>query len=121
MQISKILFVKVNSNFTRLSAVKVSSTSYNVPQKTPQTFTPLKLSAGTWLIIGHCSSTAQYAGPYNFAVNNRTVRSDNLNGGGCINAILIVFDKETSVSISLYQDATTALTMNVDLQAIKIG
>ena len=111
----------INSNFTRLSAVKVSSTSYDVPQKTPQTFTPLKLSAGTWLVIGHCGSTAQYAGPYNFSVNNRTVRSDNLNGGGCINAILIVFDKETSVSISLYQDVTTTLTMNVDLQAIRIG
>lgn len=110
-----------NSDLTRLSAIKESSTSYDVPQKTQQTFTPMKLSSGTWLIIGHCSSNAQDAGTYNFSVNNRTVRADNRNGGGCINAMLIVFDKETSVPLSLYQDAATTLKMKVYLQAIRIG
>lgn len=81
----------------------------------------MKLSAGTWLIIGHCSSNVQDTGVYNFAINSRTVRADNRNGGGCINAMLIVFDKETSVSLSLYQDAATTLKMKVYLQAIRLG
>lgn len=109
------------SNLTRLSEIKVSSTSYDVPQKTQQTFTPMKLSAGTWLIIGHCISDSQNTGGYNFVINGRIVRADNRNGGGCINAMLIVFDKETSVSLSLYQNAATTLKMIVYLQAIRLG
>lgn len=109
------------SDLTRLSEIKVSSTSYDVPQKTQQTFTPMKLSAGTWLIIGHCVSDSQNTGAYNFVINGRIVRADNRNGGGCINAMLIVFDKETSVSLSLYQNAATTLKMIVYLQAIRLG
>lgn len=112
---------ELNSNLTKLSEIKVSSTSYDVPQRTEQTFTPMELSAGTWLIIGHCSSNAPNAGIYNFGINSRMVRANNQNGGGCINAMLIVFDKETSVRLNLYQDATTTLKMNVYLQAIRLG
>lgn len=112
---------ELNSNLTKLSEIKVSSTSYDVPQRTEQTFTPMELSAGTWLIIGHCGSNAPNAGIYNFCINSRMVRANNQNGGGCINAMLIVFDKETSVPLSLYQDAATTLKMKVYLQAIRIG
>ena len=109
------------SNLTKLSEIKVSSTSYDVPQRTEQTFTPMELSAGTWLIIGHCGSNAPNAGTYNFCINSRMVRANNQNGGGCINAMLIVFDKETSVRLRLYQDAATTLKMDVYLQAIRLG
>lgn len=112
---------ELNSNLTKLSEIKVSSTSYDVPQRTDQTFTPMELSAGTWLIIGHCSSNAPNAGAYSFGINSRMVRANNQNGGGCINAMLIVFDKETSVRLRLYQDATTTLKMDVYLQAIRLG
>ena len=81
----------------------------------------MKLSAGTWLIIGHCGSNAPNAGIYSFGINSRMVRANNQNGGGCINAMLIVFDKETSVRLRLYQDATTTLKMDVYLQAIRLG
>ena len=67
------------SNLTRLSEIKVSSASYDIPQKTQQTFTPLKLSAGTWLIIGHCISNLEDTGAYNFTVNGRIVRGDKKN------------------------------------------
>ena len=53
---------ELNSNLTKLSEIKVSSTSYDVPQRTEQTFTPMELSAGTWLIIGYCGSNAPNAG-----------------------------------------------------------
>jgi hypothetical protein len=109
------------SNLTKLSEIKVSSTSYDVPQRTEQTFTPMELSAGTWLIIGHCGSNAPNAGIYSFGINSRMVRANNQNGGGCINAMLIVFDKETSVRLKLYQDAATTLKMDVYLQAIRLG
>lgn len=112
---------ELNRNLTKLSEIKVSSTSYDVPQRTEQTFTPMELSAGTWLIIGHCDSNASNAGTYSFGINSRMVRANNKNGGGCINAMLIVFDKETSVRLKLYQDATTTLKMNVYLQAIRLG
>lgn len=112
---------ELNSNLTKLSEIKVSSTSYDVPQRTEQTFTPMELSAGTWLIIGHCGSNAPNAGIYNFCINSRMVRANNQNGGGCINAMLIVFDKETSVRLRLYQDAATTLKMDVYLQAIRLG
>lgn len=112
---------ELNSNLTKLSEIKVSSTSYDVPQRTEQTFTPMELSAGTWLIIGHCGSNAPNVGIYSFSINSRTVRANNQNGGGCINAMLIVFDKETSVRLKLYQDATTTLKMYVYLQAIRLG
>ena len=112
---------ELNSNLTKLSEIKVSSTSYDVPQRTEQTFTPMELSAGTWLIIGHCGSNAPNAGIYNFGINSRMVRANNQNGGGCINAMLIVFDKETSVRLRLYQDTATTLKMDVYLQAIRLG
>ena len=109
------------SNLTRLSEIKVSSASYDIPQKTQQTFTPLKLSAGTWLIIGHCISNLEDTGAYNFTVNGRIVRGDNKNGGGCINSMLIVLHEETFISLGLYQNASTTLKMKVYLQAIRIG
>lgn len=112
---------ELNSNLTKLSEIKVSSTSYDVPQRTVQTFTPMELSAGTWLIIGHCGSNAPNAGIYIFGINSRMVSANNQNGGGCINAMLIVFDKETSVRLKLYQDVATTLKMNVYLQAIRLG
>lgn len=112
---------ELNSNLTKLSEIKVSSTSYDVPQRTEQTFTPMELSAGTWLIIGHCGTNAPNVGIYNFGINSRMVRANNQNGGGCINAMLIVFDKKTSVRLKLYQDAATTLKMDVYLQAIRLG
>ena len=112
---------QLNSNLTRLSEIKVSSASYDIPQKTQQTFTPLKLSAGTWLIIGHCISNLEDTGVYNFTVNGRIVRGDNKNGGGCINSMLIVLHEETFISLGLYQNASTTLKMKVYLQAIRIG
>ena len=81
----------------------------------------MKLSAGTWLIIGYCSSNLEDTGVYNFTVDKRTVRADNKNGGGCINAMLIVLNEETFISLGLYQDASTTLKMKVYLQAIRIG
>lgn len=73
------------------------------------------------MIIGHCGSNAPNVGIYSFCINSRMVRANNQNGGGCINAMLIVFDKETSVRLKLYQDATTTLKMDVYLQAIRLG
>lgn len=110
------------SNFARLSEIKSSSTSYVMSQKTEQTFTPLKLGAGTWLVIGFCNSSGEStSGIYNFSIEKQTVRNDNKNGGGCINSMFITLNSEKAISVSLYQDAATTLKMRVYLQAIRLG
>lgn len=39
----------------------------------------MELSAGTWLIIGHCGSNAPNAGIYNFCINSKALRYKNAN------------------------------------------
>ena len=121
MQISKILFVKVNSKMSNIANYKTFSMEKDIEPTNETLVGNFSLPAGIWLVIGYIAWGSSQDCFYTFAINTRIVRANALGGGGTINALILNSSATSGYGVRAYNGGTNLMNARVEINAIKIG
>ena len=109
--------VKINGN--ELNEIVTGSFSKAVTASTLTTVKSFSLTKGTWLVFSRMNLGDGISSSYNHYLNSIVVRSTGNNGGGSINAkIIVVSASSASVEIAAY--VPTATTVSGEYYAVRI-